>query len=171
MLKRRQDQPCQLSYELRGLDEVHRNREKTVLAGIVEIGATSIEFHSPIRVRNDALSDKSHTLEAFRRSNLLVPCPKPIVQTDMFMMLSHQVYLWHERYRWRHDQVLRETADILERERKRKRLMNKTGQKFITFLREGVTKKATISLLCESKNLHVRVDLYRDNIVTDETDS
>ena len=47
-----------------------------------------------------------------------------------------QVALTHGRYRWRHDKVPRELADVLEVERRRKRQTDqKPGQ--IQFVRQG----------------------------------
>jgi len=43
---------------------VEHTREKTILTNVVEIGTSSIEFSSPVRVQLAALSYKSDTLVA-----------------------------------------------------------------------------------------------------------
>jgi hypothetical protein len=66
------------------------------------------------------------------------------------------------RYRWRHDQVLRELADVLEKERKKVHPVKKTGPQFIPFVKEGEKKTkvtCSTSLLQESSNWEMRVDL------------
>jgi len=59
---------------------VEHTREKTILTNM------TIEFSSPVRVQLAALSDKSETLEAFRRSHLSV------VQTLCLIMSSWLLY-------------------------------------------------------------------------------
>ncbi|XP_053380041.1 uncharacterized protein LOC128548701 [Mercenaria mercenaria] len=73
------------------------------------------------------------------------------------------------RYRWRHDCVLGELADTLERERTKKR--EKQSPQVIQFVKEGQTapkkKAATTSLLDESDKWEMAVDLRRKLIFPD----
>ena len=75
-----------------------------------------------------------------------------------------QVALKQGRYRWRHDKVLRELAEILEGERRKKRPAEQK-QKQIQFVREGtktsVKKAGKPSLLERGRNWELRVDLHR----------
>ena len=70
-----------------GQGNVEHTREKTILTNVVEIGASSIVFSSPVRVQLAALSYKSDTLVA----------------------LSQQ------RYRWLHKYVLEKEKNQRER--------------------------------------------------------
>ena len=78
---------------------MEQTREKTVMTN-VEIWATSIGFSSPIRVQLAALSDKSDTMEACRRSHL------PVVQTICHIM-SSQILAKEGRPRNAHNISLR----------------------------------------------------------------
>ncbi|XP_060589959.1 uncharacterized protein LOC132745154 [Ruditapes philippinarum] len=78
------------------------------------------------------------------------------------IMSSCNTALSQGRYRWRHDQVLREMADILEKERKKDRPLKKTGPHFINFVKEGEKKSAKSTgtgILHDSKNWEMLVDL------------
>ncbi|XP_053389443.1 uncharacterized protein LOC128552430 [Mercenaria mercenaria] len=82
---------------------------------------------------------------------------------------SCKTALTQGRYRWRHDQVLRELADTLERERKKPRTPKK-GPQFIPFVKEGGKKTTTTStsgLLDEARSWEVRVDLGRKLVFPD----
>ncbi|XP_053400422.1 uncharacterized protein LOC128557258 [Mercenaria mercenaria] len=46
------------------------------------------------------------------------------------------------RYRWRHDQVLRELTDVVERERKKSRQRKNKGPQFTPFVKEERTEEA-----------------------------
>ncbi|XP_052260999.1 uncharacterized protein LOC127865146 [Dreissena polymorpha] len=67
------------------------------------------------------------------------------------------------RYRWRHDQVLRDMADILERQRMKKR--KQPQPKTIHFVKEGQSapkgKRTTSSVLDEADNWNMAVDLQK----------
>lgn len=69
------------------------------------------------------------------------------------------------RYRWRHDKVLCELADILERERQKKRQNSTRPASFIQFIREGekppAPKRRKKSLLQAAQSWEMRVDLGR----------
>jgi len=68
---------------------VEQIREKTILTNIAEISATSIEFS--IRVQLAALSDKSDTMKAFKRTHM------PVVQTlchNNVILSSQKQYIW-----------------------------------------------------------------------------
>ena len=122
---------------------MEQTREKTILTNVVEILATSIEFSSPIRVQLAALSDKSDTMEAFRRSHL------PVVQTLCHIMLSWLLY---------HKNNIDGSIIMCWRERK----INEQGFAEVHQLCErGRDKKnsANTSLLNKSKNTQKRVDL------------
>ena len=54
---------------------------------------------------------------------------------------SCQTTLAQGRYRWRRDTVLQERADILERERTKKRHIKKKACTAINFVKEGHTGK------------------------------
>ena len=78
-------------------------------------------------------------------------CDKP--GTMEHVLSSCATSLTQGRYRWRHDCVLRELADTLERERTKKRTRQKP--RLIQFVKEGqsVTKQntASTSILDESE--------------------
>ncbi|XP_065928284.1 uncharacterized protein [Magallana gigas] len=68
------------------------------------------------------------------------------------------------RYRWRHDQVLRELADIIEKERKKRG--QKRDSKYIKFVKEGdptkVKKPSEQKSILDSATLwEMQVDLVR----------
>lgn len=69
------------------------------------------------------------------------------------------------RYRWRHDKVLSALADILERERQKKRQTSIRPATSIQFIREGekppAPKKTKKSLLQAAQSWEMRVDLGR----------
>ena len=76
--------------------------------------------------------------------------------------------IFQGRYTWRHDQVLRVMADILEKERKKERPLNRTGPQLISFVREGESKSSSTStstsilstsILHKSKKWEMLVDL------------
>lgn len=78
------------------------------------------------------------------------------------IMSSCNTALSEGHYRWRHDQVLREMADILEKERKKDRPLNQTGPYFINFVKEGEKKSAkstSTGILHDSKKWEMLVDL------------
>ena len=85
-------------------------------------------------------------------------CDKP--GTMQHALSSCQTALAQGRYRWRHDIVLRELTDILERERRKK---TNTKKKAINFVKESQrgkkTKAPTTSVLDESKFWEIKVDL------------
>ena len=68
-------------------------------------------------------------------------CDKP--GTMRHALSSCQTALAQGRYRWRHDTVLRELADILEWERRKKRNTKKKACPAINFVKEGHTGKKT----------------------------
>ena len=80
-------------------------------------------------------------------------------------MSSCQTALAQGHYRWRHDIVLRQLADILEQERRRKRNTKKKACPAINFVKEGQTgkktKATTTSILDESDCSEMKVDLGR----------
>jgi len=65
----------------------------------------------------------------------------------------------------RHDQVLREIADILEMERRKKRQSMKDKSSFIQFVREGEKRNNKITsnagILDRTNSLEMRVDIGR----------
>ena len=65
------------------------------------------------------------------------------------------------RYRWRHDQVLRVLADILEKERRQERQMKTKGPGFINFVKPGQKAKGIqkTGLLHEARHWVMKVDL------------
>ncbi|XP_052271350.1 uncharacterized protein LOC127872054 [Dreissena polymorpha] len=88
-------------------------------------------------------------------------CNKP--GTMEHILSSCQTSLTQGRYRWRHDAVLRELADVLERERRKKRTAKKTASTKINFVKAGetTTKQAprNTSILDESDQWEMKVDL------------
>ena len=76
---------------------------------------------------------------------------------------SCQTALVQGRYRWRHDTVLRELADKLERERRKNRNTKKKTCPAINCVKEGQTGKKTkvptTSILDESDCWEMKVDL------------
>ena len=68
-------------------------------------------------------------------------CDKPGIMQHA--LSSCQTALAQGRYRWRHDTVLRELADILEWERRKKRNTKKKACPAINFVKEGQTGKKT----------------------------
>ena len=74
-----------------------------------------------------------------------------------------QTCLTQGRYRWRHDQVLTELADVLEHERRKKRTGRKKER--IQFVKEGQTAKkkplTTPSILDEGEQWEMLVDLKK----------
>jgi len=74
------------------------------------------------------------------------------------------------RYRWRHDQVLREVANVLEKERTRKRPTQQKHFQFTNFVREGekkTTKTQSTGLLHEARTWEMRVDLGKNLVFPD----
>ncbi|XP_021365777.1 uncharacterized protein LOC110458420 [Mizuhopecten yessoensis] len=75
------------------------------------------------------------------------------------------------RYRWRHDQVLRELADVLEVERKKKRPPRKHKPSFIRFVKAGEKEtKATsgnTGILEGAEAWEMRVDLGKKLVFPD----
>jgi len=68
------------------------------------------------------------------------------------------------RYRWRHDQVLKDMAHILELERKKNRPPVMKGRQMIKFVKAGETKPTTknaTGILQESRNWEMRADLKK----------
>ncbi|KAH3811767.1 hypothetical protein DPMN_140182 [Dreissena polymorpha] len=53
------------------------------------------------------------------------------------ILSSCQESLTQGRYRWRHDAVLRELADVLERERRKKITAKNTASSKINFVKAG----------------------------------
>jgi len=88
-------------------------------------------------------------------------CDKP--GTMQYALSSCQTALAQGRYRWRHDTVLRELADILEWERRKKRNTKKKACPAINFIKEGQTgrktKVPTTSIIDESDCWEMKVDL------------
>ena len=82
-------------------------------------------------------------------------------ETLEHILSSCQVALTQGRYRWRHDCVLRELADIIESERKKKRTVKKT--KKIQFVKEGEMAKqqssTATSFLDEAESWEMMADL------------
>ena len=80
-----------------------------------------------------------------------------------YALSSCQTALAQGRYRWRHDTVLRELADILEWERRKKRNTKKKACPAINFIKEGQTgrktKVPTTSIIDESDCWEMKVDL------------
>ena len=79
------------------------------------------------------------------------------------ILSSCRTALTQGRYRWRHDAVLRQLADVLERERKKKRPKPKPGASFIPFVKEGTkaTAKAkhTGGILPGASDWELKADL------------
>jgi hypothetical protein len=75
-----------------------------------------------------------------------------------------QVALSQGRYRWRHDRVLRQLADCLDQERRKKRSVP-TKAKSIPFVKEGQQVKTAppkrVGVLDSAQNWEMRVDLER----------
>ena len=88
-------------------------------------------------------------------------CDKP--GTMQYALSSCQTALAQGRYRWRHDTVLRELADILEWERRKKRNTKKKACPAINFIKEGQTgrktKVPTTLIIDESDCWEMKVDL------------
>jgi len=80
-----------------------------------------------------------------------------------YALSSCQTALAQGRYRWRHDTVLRELADILEWERRKKRNTKKKACPAINFIKEGQTgrktKVPTTLIIDESDCWEMKVDL------------
>ena len=76
---------------------------------------------------------------------------------------SCQTALTQGRYRWRHDKVLQELADIVERERRKKRTVKETRK--MQFVKEGETIKKqqaqAASILDRAQSWEMAVDLKR----------
>ncbi|XP_069114448.1 uncharacterized protein [Argopecten irradians] len=93
-------------------------------------------------------------------------CPLCNRPGNLALVLSGcNVALTQGRYRWRHDKVLRELADILERERIKKRKPAK-GCTFINFVRGGLRGHTSSTvhqggILDGAQNWEMRVDLDR----------
>ncbi|XP_045167230.2 uncharacterized protein LOC123530520 [Mercenaria mercenaria] len=97
-------------------------------------------------------------------------CPlRDKVGTMEHVLSACSTSLTQGRYRWRHDCVLGELADTLERERTKKR--EKQSPQIIQFVKEGQTapkkKAATTSLIDESDKWEMAVDLRRKLIFPD----
>ena len=90
-------------------------------------------------------------------------CDKP--GTMQHSLSSCQTALAQGRYRWRHDTVIKELADTLEREGKKKRNIKKKACTAINFVKEGQTgkkaKASTTSILVESDCWEMKVDLWK----------
>ena len=97
-----------------------------------------------------SLCDRTGTLE-----HVLSSCPTALTQG---------------RYRWRHDSVLRELADWLERERKKER-GNHPAHKYISFVKTGETNKAQkthrSSILDGTTGWNMEVDLGKRLVFPD----
>jgi len=85
------------------------------------------------------------------------------------VLSSCPVALSQGRYRWRHDQVLRVLADILEQERRKERQINTKGPGYINFVREGQKAKGSqnTSLLQEARHWKMKVDLQQKLVFPD----
>ena len=96
-------------------------------------------------------------------------CDKP--GTMQHTLSSCQTALTQGRYRWRHDRVLKELADILERERRKTRPTNKKVSPAIKFVKEGQTAKkartAATAILDESERWEMKVDLGKQLVFPD----
>jgi len=68
--------------------------------------------------------------------------PLTLLEYLEHVLTSCQTTLTQGRYTWRHDQVLRELADTLEKEHKSKRKGTKAGPTFISFVKEGINPSA-----------------------------
>jgi hypothetical protein len=89
--------------------------------------------------------------------------------TLQHIMSSCQKALGQGRYRWRHDQVLAQLADVLERERRKERTVS-NGPRLIGFVREGAGKVSTsvsTGLLYGAEKWEMRVDLGRKLVFPD----
>jgi len=88
-------------------------------------------------------------------------CDKP--GTMQYALSSCQTALAQGRYRWRHDTVIKELADTLELERRKKRNTKKKACPSINIVKEGQTgkqsKAPTTSILDESDCWEMKVDL------------
>ena len=86
------------------------------------------------------------------------------------MFCHRSTALTQGRYRWRHDSVLRELADWLERERKKER-GNHPAHKYISFVKTGETNKAPkthrSSILDGTTGWNMEVDLGKRLVFPD----
>ena len=73
------------------------------------------------------------------------------------------------RYRWRHDQVLRTLADILERERQKTKSSSRNKTKGIQFVKAGETARTSheSNSLLDGSKWQMRVDLMRRLVFPD----
>jgi len=91
------------------------------------------------------------------------------VLTACSTTLSLSLSLSQGRYRWRHDQVLRVLADILEKERRQERQMKTKGLGFINFVKPGQKAKGVqkTGLLQEARHWEMKVDLQHKLVFPD----
>ena len=74
------------------------------------------------------------------------------------------------RYRWRHDQVYRVLADVLEKERRQERQMKTKGSGFTNFIKPGQTAKGVQkrhTCITRGKTLGMKVDLWQKLVFPD----
>ncbi|KAH3848448.1 hypothetical protein DPMN_090812 [Dreissena polymorpha] len=71
------------------------------------------------------------------------------------ILSSCQTLLTKGRYRWRHDAVLTELADVLERERRKKRTAKKKASTKLTSTKQA---PRNTSILDESDQWKMKVD-------------
>lgn len=123
----------------RCMDEMDNIKKEAELGRNLEDGTTPYPVPFKISVCSAAIANQATNQPTNQPTNLhnLGPYRKNMNWGTLEHILSSwYVSLTQGRYRWRHDQVLRELADIIEKERKKKR-GQKRDSKYINFVKEG----------------------------------
>ena len=138
-------------------EEIRRQEDETRSARVVQMGAQAMWTKWDVPERKLTWSDiwkhdPSRIQFLVRSVYDLLPSPTNLLMWNLsddpscplckktatlqHILSSCNVALTQGRYTWRHNKVLRELADVLERKRREKPL-GKPGPQLITFLKEG----------------------------------